>query len=286
MRQSDGRTIGLYTTVTPEEKTVIDEKMDLDVQVSKLKMLKANHTAQQYDMQDKALKYYPRRIAEEKLYIEGMTADLPVLEAHPVKDDAFTITILGKTYTERKAAGEAIIEACKGMITADDIVDLGEYRGFDMKLRLDGSKFKVTLKNHLTYSAELSDEAVGNIQRINNGLEKIPDLLETHKAALARYESEMENAREEAERPFPKEAELQEKMERLNQLNHELEGGRSAAKSSETEKEPVDAPAPEEVQAPDAVYVKPSIRDQLRSYPPPARVAVSAERSHLRETTL
>lgn len=112
----------------------IKEKMDLDIQVAKLKMLKSNHIAQQYEMEDKAVKYYPQKIAETNLYIECLTADLPILQAHPVKEDAFSMTVMGTVYSERKEAGEAIMAACKTMTDPDQKLDLGEYRGFPMKL--------------------------------------------------------------------------------------------------------------------------------------------------------
>ena len=102
-------------------------------------MLKANHTAQQYEMQDKALKYYPQKIAETKLFIEALSKDLPVVQAHPVKDDAFSMTVMGQTYTERKEAGEAIIKACMLMSDPEKPMDVGEYRGFPM---LQSGKFQ------------------------------------------------------------------------------------------------------------------------------------------------
>ena len=178
----------------------IREKMDLDVQVAKLKMLKANHTAMQYEMQDKALKYYPQKIAETKLFIEALGKDLPIVQAHPVKEDAFSMTVMGQVLTERKAAGEAIIKACMLMDNPEKPSDLGEYRGFPMQLHFDGSKFRVTMKQHLTYTAELSDDAVGNVLRINNALEGMDEKIKQHEARLVQLEGELKNAQEEAER--------------------------------------------------------------------------------------
>lgn len=199
------------------------EKMDLDIQVAKLKLLKSNHIAQQYEMEDKVVKYYPQKIAEAGLYIEALTADLPVLEAHPVHEDAFTMTVMGQVYTERKDAGEAIIAVCKTMTDPDQKIDVGEYRGFPMVLSLDGDKFKVAMKQNLTYTAELSADPSGSISRINNALEKIPENLENHKERLVTLRGELESAKEEAARPFPKETEFSEKSARLNQLNIELD---------------------------------------------------------------
>ena len=133
------------------------------------------------------------------------------------------MTVMGQMFTERKAAGEAIIKACMLMSDPEKPFDLGEYRGFPMQLHCDGSKFKVTMKQHLTYTAELSDDPVGNVTRINNALDAMAENLERNKTRLTRLESELKNAREEAERPFPKEEELRTKSARLTQLNRELE---------------------------------------------------------------
>ena len=133
---------------------------------------------------------------------------MPTMQAHSVKDDAFSMTVMGQTYTERKTAGEAVIKACMLMDDPEKIVDLDEFRDFPMQLRCDGSKFRVTMKQNLIYSAELSDDAVGNVTRINNALENLAERLDAQKVWLTAPESELENAREEADRPFPKEDEL------------------------------------------------------------------------------
>ena len=286
----------------------IREKMELDVQVAKLKVLKANHTAQRHFMEDKVIQYYPREIAEEQLFIEAMSADLPIVQRHPAKDDAFSMTIQGKVYTERKAAGEAIIKVCSKITDPDAKVDLGEYRGFPMQVTFDGDKFQVNLKQHLTYSAELSNEPVGNIVRINNALEKIAGDLQAHQNRRKRLENDMAAAKEEAARPFPKEEELLEKMERLTLLNRELESNPSrpeqendgeSAEMEETENfdnapdggedwddeaEKADEAPPREpyrgvTETPRQSDRKPSILGELRSYTPPARVAAPPDRA-------
>ena len=270
----------------------IREKIDLDVQVAKLKMLKANHTSMQYEMQDKALKYYPQQMAETKLFIEALGKDLPIVQDHPVKDDAFTMTVMGQTYTERKEAGEAIIKACLLMSDPEKPMDLGEYRGFPMQLHCDGSRFKVTMKQNLTYSAELADDPVGNVTRINNALEGMDEKINQHEAWLARLESELKNAQEEAERPFPKEDELRQKSERLTQLNRELEKPKvtiaSQSQDDEDEPEYEDGNAP--AREPSALSVveggKPSIRAAIRAYNPPAPVSLGVDRSQKREAAL
>lgn len=241
----------------------IREKMELDVQVAKLKLLKSNHTAQQYEMEDKAVKYYPQKIAETQLYIDCLTADLPIIESHLVREDAFNMTVMGQVYTERKEAGEAIIAACKTMTDPDQTIDLGEYRGFPMKLYLKGETFMVSMKQNLTYTAELSNDPSGNVTRINNALEKIPESLQNHKVRLATLQTELESAREEAARPFPKEDELREKTARLTQLNIELD---DSAKGGE------EKPAREDGEEPKQTGEKPSILKALRQFetPPPA----------------
>lgn len=254
----------------------IKEKMDLDIQVSKLKLLKSNHTAQQYEMEDKAVKYYPQKIAETNLYIECLTADLPTLQAHPAKEDAFSMTVMGTVYTERKEAGEAIIAACKTMTDPDQKLDLGEYRGFPMKLSLEGTTFKVSMKQHLTYTAELSSDPSGNITRINNALEKIPENLENHKNRLVTLQTELENAKEEAARPFPKDEELKTKAARLAELNIELD----------MDKGSVNEPARDAQETPEAPGVKPSILKALKQFDAPPPVPVSAQRSDRQEVAL
>ena len=270
----------------------IREKMELDVQVAKLKMLKANHTSMQYEMQDKALKYYPQQMAETNLFIEALGKDLPIVQAHPVKDDAFTMTVMGQTYTERKEAGEAIIKACMLMSDPETPMDLGEYRGFPMQLHCDGSRFKVTMKQNLTYSAELADDPVGNVTRINNALEGMDEKIIQHETRLARLESELKNAQEEAERPFPKEDELRQKSERLAQLNRELEKPKtnSAEQAQDDDEEPEheDGDTPAREPSPLSVVEggKPSIRAAIRAYNPPAPVSPGLDKGQRREAAL
>lgn len=253
----------------------IKEKMDLDIQVAKLKMLKANHQAQQYETQDSIVKYYPQQIAQTQLMIDVLSGDLPVLEAHPVKEDSFSMTIQGKVYTERKAAGEAIVAACKSMTDPEKPIELGEYRGFAMRLALRAGSFQVSLKHRMTYTAELSEDIVGNITRINNALERIPKNLEANKQHLATLHTQLETAKEEAGRPFPLEEELTVKAARLSQLNTELDNdGRGSAPSQEDG----EAPGREDGDEPGAPDEKPSIRQALRQYERPAPVSTGIEK--------
>ena len=254
--------------------TRIKEKMDLDIQVTKLKMLKSNHQAQQYEMQDKVRGYYPNKIKETQLYIDCLNADLPVLEAHPAKEDAFSMTVMGTVYTERKEAGKAIVAACRLMDDPGKEIELGEYRGFPMKLCFDGAKFKVTMKQHLTHTAELSDDVVGNITRINNALEKIPQSLERHRENMARLHKELVSANEEAERPFAQEAELLEKSARLAELNTVLDN-EEKGRGGEPAREPEEDDGRE--------GGKPSILKSLKEYERPAPAAYGAGRGQERE---
>lgn len=251
----------------------IKEKMDLDIQVAKLKLLKSNHTAQQYEMQDKAAKYYPQKIAETKLYIECLNADLPILQAHPACEDSFSMTVMGTVYTERKEAGEAIIAACKTMTDPDQVLELGEYRGFPMKLSLQGNTFKVSMKQNLSYTAELANDPSGNITRINNALEKIPESLKAQETRLSTLQVELENAREEADRPFPKEEELKTKSARLSQLNIELDMDKGGGKE----------PAREGADAPEQAGGKPSILKALKQFDAPPPASAGRERGQERE---
>lgn len=251
----------------------IKEKMDLDIQVAKLKLLKSNHTAQQYEMQDKAVKYYPQKIGQAKLLIEGMNADLPIVQAHPIGEDSFSMTVMGTIYTERKDAGDAIIAACKTMTDPDQELALGEYRGFPMKLSLHGTTFKVSMKQNLSYTADLANDPSGNITRINNALEKIPDSIKEQEASLSTFQAELENAREEADRPFPKDEELKTKSERLSQLNIELDMGSNGT----------DEPAQEGADAPEQAGGKPSILKALKQFDAPSPVFADRERGQDRE---
>ena len=267
----------------------IKEKMELDIEVSKLKMLKANHMAQKYEMEDMVVKHYPQKMAEAKMFIRALTEDMQIRDMHPVKEDAFSMTVCGKTYTERKAAGEAILAACRSMPDPDKPFDLGTFRGFPMQLHLKGEKFVVTMKQNLTYTADLADEPVGNIARINNALEKIAENLENQKQGLATLEGNLANAKEEAARPFPQEEELATKSARLSELNAALDNdgksGKERDQGNDVEAEQEDGETPP--RANPAVSTpggdKPSIRAALRSYTPPAPAAAGPEKSHYRE---
>lgn len=248
---------------------------DLDIQVAKLKLLKSNHMAMKYEMEDKVLKYYPEKLAETNLFIRGLGEDQRILNLHPVQEDSFAMIIQGQAYTERKKAGEAIIAACQRMTDPEKPVELGEYRGFPMILHFDKGTFQIKMKQNLTYTAALGEDVLGNITRIHHALEKIPNHLKAQKQRLANLETELDNAKEEAARPFPQEQELAEKSARLSQLNAELD--RADKEKKQPEREETDDTLPAE---------KPSIRQQLAEFAAPLPVSDSTQHSICRGPAL
>lgn len=217
----------------------IMEKTELDGQVTKLKLLKANHENQRYSLEDKLIKFYPQAIKREQELIAALEADIKHLEAHTLPDkEHFSMTVMGKTYTERKEAGQAIINAFDSLKDLSDKVELGEYRGFPMTLWVSDTgfsqKLQITLKNELSHSVEPGSDPSGNITRLDNALEAMKDNLEKNKAALENLIQQTEEAKIEVKRPFPQEAELAEKSARLNALNVALNiGGKDKPKDRE-----------------------------------------------------
>lgn len=200
----------------------IKEKMDLDIEVSRLKLLKANHLSQRYALEDQILKSLPQQIRSAEERIKGYAADIAHLAENtiPNEDELSPMTVEGKTYTDKKEAGSAILAACKAM-TNPDPVPLGTYRGFSMELFFDsfGREYKVTLKNELRHTVSLGTDIFGNIQRLDNALAALPDRLKGCEQMLENARTQLENAKIEAEKPFPHETELSEKSERLDKLN-------------------------------------------------------------------
>ena len=212
----------------------IIEMTDLDSQVTKLKLLKANHEGQRYMLEDRLIQFFPKAINGTKEQIQGLEGDLAVFQAHPQPDkEHFSITVAGQTYTERKAAGQAIIDACTKMTDVSQRVELGEYRGFPMTLWADTAtqKFQVTMKQNLSHTIELGSDPVGNIARLDNALAAIAENLEQNKGKLENLTAQMEEAKLEVKRPFPQEQELVEKTSRLNVLRIALNmDGKSTGK--------------------------------------------------------
>lgn len=225
----------------------IIEMTDLDSQVTKLKLLKANHEGQRYMLEDRLIQFFPKAINGTKEQIQGLEGDLAVLQAHPQPDkEHFSITVAGQTYTERKAAGQAIIDACTKMTDVSQRVELGEYRGFPMTLWADTAtqKFQVTMKQNLSHTIELGSDPVGNIARLDNALAAIAENLEQNKGKLENLTAQMEEAKLEVKRPFPQEQELVEKTSRLNVLRIALNMDGKSTGKRERDKEELDGGKP------------------------------------------
>ena len=200
----------------------IKEKMDLDIQVQKLRLLKSNYLSEKYELEDKIIKYYPTTIARIKETIAGLEKDISLAKEHPKPlDDTFVgIEVKGVSYSEKAEGGQKIIDACKEM-TSPDPVPLGKYRGFDLELSFDTFEkaYQVKIKGSLSRSVYLGTDAIGNITRIDNAIEKIPERLEAKSRDLSTLEQQFATAKAEVEKPFDKEEELTEKTNRLNVLN-------------------------------------------------------------------
>ena len=203
----------------------IKEKMDLDVAVAKLKLLKANHFSQIYSLESDITHRYPKQITEYTEKLEGYKEDIACRDANTHKnEDGFSpMTVEGATFTEKKAAGSAILEACKAM-TSPDAVPLGQYRGFAMELFFDtfSKEYRVTLSHSLQHVISLGMDVFGNIQRIDNVLDSLEGRMGEAERSLERVKEQLETAKVEAKRPFPQEDELKTKQARLDQLNIEL----------------------------------------------------------------
>lgn len=203
---------------------LIKEKMDLDIDVARLKVLKADHQSQQYRMEDKLLKYFPAEIEKQTGYIRGFEADIQTVTAHPQIAEGFCgMEILGKHYIEKEDAGEMILAACKEMKGTEPI-PLGSYRGFQMELSFDSFRhdFDITLKGAVSHRVSLGTDARGNIIRLDNALSSIPEKLEKAHEQLTNLQNQQEATRAELGKPFPQEAELAEKSARLAELDAAL----------------------------------------------------------------
>ena len=218
----------------------IIEMTDLDSQVTKLKLLKANHESQRYMLEDRLIQYFPQAIQRKQEQLKGLEADLAVVKNHPQPDkDHFTMQVAGQTFTERKAAGQAIIDVCTKMNDVSEKIDLGEYRGFPLVLWVDtdAQKFQVTMKQALSHTIELGSDPAGNITRLNNALAAIEENIQNTKTGLENLTAQMEEAKVEIQRPFPQEQELADKTSRLNVLRIALnmDGKSSGKQKRETE---------------------------------------------------
>ena len=200
----------------------IKEKMDLDIQVSKLKLMKANHTSQKYRLEDNITQHYPHQIAVFKERIEGFTADMEKYAKNKPEDkEQFFMQVGGKPYTDKKEAGTAIIAMCKEIKGINASADVGEYLGFKLNVTFDSfnNKFVMNVKGAMSHPMEVGSDPLGNITRINNVLEAMPVQLEEAQTKLSNVEHQLETAKAEVDKPFQQEAELSEKLERLAELN-------------------------------------------------------------------
>lgn len=202
--------------------TYIKEKMDLDVQVSKLKLLKANHTSQIYRLESDIAKNFPVQISALKERIAGMQVDSQVVKSVDLQDnDTFAMTVGNVLYEDKKEAGEALIAACAGLKTVSTGGKVGEYHGFTLSASYNmfSNAFELTVKGKCSYKLEIGKDPVGNMQRIHNTLSSIDRKLTESEQKLETVQQQLATAQEEVKKPFPKEAELNEKMERLSELN-------------------------------------------------------------------
>ena len=199
----------------------IKEKMDLDVDVARLKVLKADHQSQQYRLEDKLMKYFPAEIEKTQGFIKGFQSDIRTVAAHPLPEEGFCgMEVNGTQFTEKAEAGEAILAGCKANQSLEP-VPLGNYRGFKMELAFDSfqKEYQVLLKGEMTHRVPIGTSAAGNIQRLDNALAGIPAKLEKAEQQLDSLRSQQEAAQAELGKPFPQEAELAEKSARLAELD-------------------------------------------------------------------
>ena len=210
----------------------IKEKMDLDVDVARLRLMKADHQSQQYRLEDRLLKYFPKEIEKNEGFLKGFEQDQETVAGHPLPEKDFVgMTVGGNAYTEAKEAGEAILAACKQVKTDEDL-PLGNYRGFSMTMMYNpfSSQYLVTLKGAMSHQVELGSDARGNITRIDNALAAIPKRMEVVENKLADLNKQMTAAKAELGKPFPQEEELRSKSARLAELDAKLNLDHSVAK--------------------------------------------------------
>lgn len=248
----------------------IKEKMDLDIQVSKLKLMKANHTSQKYRLEDNIAKHYPQQIAVLKERVSGMQADIQTAKANlPVDKEQFSMKVGNKLYTDKKEAGTALVEMCKEMKSVNTPTVIGEYAGFKMAVSFDNfnHKFVMNLKGQLSHNLEIGSDPFGNIARINHALESMPKQLVESQTKLENVERQLETAKVEVEKPFAQEAELSEKLERLSALNALLnmdEKGDEGIGMDDDEPEPGTAGQSKGSESREHVADKPAARVSLK----------------------
>ena len=246
----------------------IREKMDLDVDVARLRLMKANHQSQQYRLEDNILRHFPAQIEENKGFLSGFEADMKTLEAHPHPKDGFAgMEVKGDFLTDKDNAGAAILEAFKDAKGLEP-VPIGSYRGFAMSLTVEnfGKDFILTLKGRMSHRVELGKDARGNLIRIDNALAQMPERYKTVQGRLENVQAQLATAKAELGKPFPQEAELKEKSARLAELNAELN---------------IDDRTPMEQAAENVVAKRPSVLGKLKA--PCVHGAGDRKKSHEQE---
>ena len=246
----------------------IREKMDLDVDVARLRLMKANHQSQQYRLEDNILRHFPAQIEENKGFLSGFEADMKTLEQHPHPKDGFAgMEVKGDFLTDKDNAGAAILEAFKDAKGLEP-VPIGSYRGFSMSLTVEnfGKDFILTLKGRMSHRVELGKDARGNLVRIDNALAQMPERYKTVQGRLENVQAQLATAKAELGKPFPQEAELKEKSARLAELNAELN---------------IDDRTPMEQAAENVVAKRPSVLGKLKV--PSVHGAGDRKKSHEQE---
>ena len=232
----------------------IKERMDLDIEVSKLKIMKADHNSKQFRLEDSLLKYFPEKIEEHKGFVRGLEADMQTLAAHPLPAEGFVgMEIRGDRLTDKENAGAALLDTCKE-VKGKDPVQIGSYRGFTMSVAFDSmwKTYTLTLKGQMTHRVELGSDARGNLVRIENALDKMPERLRSVQEQLENLYNQQAAAKAEVGKPFPQEQELATKTARLIELDMELNlDGKGQ-------------PQPEQAIAKSA---RPSVLDRLKASP-------------------
>ena len=219
-------------------------KIGLDVQVAKLKVLKADHQSQKFRLQDKLLTKFPADIQETNAHIAGLKADAQLAAAHPQVQEGFCgMTIKGVTYDEKKTAGERLVLACSELPNAEEKV-IGSYRGFELSLRFDTfrSEYQALLKGQRKYTVPLGTDPLGNIIRLDNSLNSFPERITAAENELATLHQQQAAAQIEVEKPFPQEEELAEKSARLAELNAQLDVDEKSHEPEQEEEPDEDAP--------------------------------------------
>ena len=246
----------------------IREKMDLDVDVARLRLMKANHQSQQYRLEDNILRHFPAQIEENKGFLSGFETDMKTLEAHPHPKDGFAgMEVKGDLLTDKDNAGAALLEAFKDAKGLEP-VPIGSYRGFSMSLTVEnfGKDFILTLKGRMSHRVELGKDARGNLVRIDNALAQMPERYKTVQGRLENVQAQLATAKAELGKPFPQEAELKEKSARLAELNAELN---------------IDDQTPMEQAAENVVAKRPSVLGKLKA--PCVHGAGEKKKSHEQE---